>query len=252
MGNPADAVALILGAGSGERLGADRPKALVALCGRALIEWSVEALAGAPSIAQIVVALPAALLPGEIEQRLERVAGRVPLRCVAGGESRSESVRNALQAAGESELVLIHDGARPLVRAELAERVIAAARSPGIAGAIAAAPVTDTIKRALAPGAGEPPVVVETLERDALWAVQTPQVFWRRALADGLDVDREVLARAGDDAWLIERSGGRVAIVESRGENLKVTRPLDLEVAEALLSRRGGGRRAGRSDAPAA
>ncbi|HLI32796.1 MAG TPA: 2-C-methyl-D-erythritol 4-phosphate cytidylyltransferase [Solirubrobacteraceae bacterium] len=238
MGDPADAVALLLGAGSGERLGAGCPKALVQLGGRALIEWSLLALAAAPSIAEIVVALPSAALGGEVEERLASVAQRTPLRCVAGGASRSESARNALLAAGASELALIHDGARPLVSAELAEQVIALARSAGVTGAIAAAPVTDTIKRASGAGGGEAPLVCETLERGSLWSVQTPQVFRRGALEQALCVDREVLARAPDDAWLIERQGGRVAIAPSSGENLKVTAPHDLDLAAALLSRR--------------
>ena len=109
--------------------------------------------------------------------------------------------------------------------------------------AIAAIPVTDTIKRVRADGA-----VHETLERNELWAVQTPQVFRRAALERALDVPAAELARATDDAWLIERAGGKVIVVRAGGENLKVTTPLDLEVAELLLAARSAG---GASSRPA-
>jgi 2-C-methyl-D-erythritol 4-phosphate cytidylyltransferase len=106
-------------------------------------------------------------------------------------------------------------------------------RDERAAAAIAAAPVSDTIKRVDAAGA-----VSETLARDSLWAVQTPQVFRRGALERALDVSEDLLAVATDDAWLVERSGGRVIVVNVSGENLKVTTPLDLEVAALLLARR--------------
>jgi 2-C-methyl-D-erythritol 4-phosphate cytidylyltransferase len=218
------ALALILAAGRGERLGAGRPKALAELAGRPLVQWSVEALRGVPAIERIVVALPAG---GEAP------AGTIG---VPGGAVRSESVRLALAAAGDGgplELVLVHDAARPLLTRELVERVLAAALAEGVDGAIAAAPVTDTVKRV-----GEGRAVLETLARANLWAVQTPQVFRRGALERALEVSQEVLAQATDDAWLVERAGGRVVVVEAPRENLKVTTPLDLALAELLV---GGG-----------
>jgi 2-C-methyl-D-erythritol 4-phosphate cytidylyltransferase len=134
--------------------------------------------------------------------------------------------------------VLVHDAARPLLTTELAEEVIAALERDGSAdAAIAAARVTDTVKRV-----GEGGAVSETLDRDGLWAVQTPQVFRRAALARALDVAPETLARATDDASLIERAGGRVIVVEASPENLKVTTPLDLAIAEMLLAGRPGQR----------
>jgi 2-C-methyl-D-erythritol 4-phosphate cytidylyltransferase len=211
-------VALILAAGRGERLGAGTPKALVELGGRPLLQWSVEALRGVRSIERIVVALP---------QGVEAPAGTV---AAEGGAVRSESVRNALAAAGPGDPVLVHDAARPLVTAELAERVIEAALREGVDGAIAAAPVTDTVKRV-----DEELQVAETLERSNLWAVQTPQVFRRVALERALDVPDDVLGQATDDAWLVERAGGRVLVVEAPRENLKVTTPLDLALAELLI-----------------
>jgi 2-C-methyl-D-erythritol 4-phosphate cytidylyltransferase len=218
------ALALILAAGRGERLGAACPKALVPLAGRPLLAWSIEVLLGVAEVQRIVVALP---------PEVAAPAGTVG---VEGGSVRSESVRLALAAAGGgpgSELVLIHDAARPLLTPELVQDVLAAAQGEGVDGAIAAAPVTDTVKRA------EGSIVRETLDRSQLWAVQTPQVFRRAALERALDVPGDVLAQATDDAWLLERAGGTVVVVPASRENLKVTTPLDIEVAELLLARRG-------------
>jgi 2-C-methyl-D-erythritol 4-phosphate cytidylyltransferase len=221
-------VALIVAAGSGERLAADRPKALVELAGRPLVAWSIDALLATPGIARIVIATP----PGAQWPRALSALDRVDL--VEGGASRSDSVRRALDAAGEPQLVLVHDAARPLLTAALAESVIAAlVRDADAAAAIAAMPVTDTVKRVDGAGA-----VHETLERSELWAVQTPQVFRRAALSRALDVSAEELARATDDAGLIERGGGKVIVVRASDENFKVTTPLDLRVAELLLAGR--------------
>jgi 2-C-methyl-D-erythritol 4-phosphate cytidylyltransferase len=227
-------VALIVAAGSGERLGAGRPKALVELAGRALVAWSIDALTQVSQIERLVVAMP----PGAHE--LSGLSGPAPVTMVAGGASRSDSVRRALDAARELlapreiDFVLVHDAARPLVTAALAEKVISALqRDPDAHAAIAALPVTDTVKRVDSQGA-----VHETLERSELWAVQTPQVFRREALERALDVTAEELAQATDDAWLIERDGGRVIVVRASDENLKVTTPLDLQMAELLLAAR--------------
>jgi 2-C-methyl-D-erythritol 4-phosphate cytidylyltransferase len=222
-------IALIVAAGSGERLGAGRSKALVELAGRPMLHWSTQALLATPSVEEVVIAVP------PTAELIEMRPGWDRMSYVHGGASRSDSVRRALAAAGPGDPVLVHDAARPLVTAELAESVIAvlAAHSEADA-AIAAAPVTDTIKRAGREGGA----VRETLDRGELWSVQTPQVFRRAALERALDVDDETLARATDDAWLIERAGGRVIVAPSPAENLKVTTPLDLRVAELLLAER--------------
>jgi 2-C-methyl-D-erythritol 4-phosphate cytidylyltransferase len=215
-------VALILAAGSGERLGLSRPKALVELAGRPLVEWSIEVLGEVDGIERIVLALP----PGT----------RAPtgVTAVDGGAVRSDSVRKALAATEHGDPVLIHDAARPLLTAELARTVIAALLADESAdAAIAAIPVTDTVKQVDRAG-----VVCQTLDRRELWAVQTPQVFRRAALERALAVPEEILAEATDDAWLIERAGGKVIVVGASEENLKVTTRLDLELAEALLARR--------------
>jgi 2-C-methyl-D-erythritol 4-phosphate cytidylyltransferase len=216
------AVALIVAAGLGERLGASRPKALVELAGRPLLQWSVDVLSSLSAVERIVVALP---------PDVEAPKGTVG---VEGGAVRSESVRLALVAAGPGDPVLVHDAARPLLTAELARATLDALKE-GVDAAIAAAPVTDTVKQADSEG-----VVRRTLDRAGLWAVQTPQVFRRDTLERALDVPEEVLAQATDDAWLIERAGGRVVVVPSTPENLKVTTALDLDLAELLLARRQG------------
>jgi len=237
------AVALIPAAGRGERLGSDGPKALVELAARPLLQWSLDVLAGVPAIERIVVALPAAGgMPAGARVPLPAgvcapagLAGPDGVIGVVGGTVRSDSVRIALQAAGTgpaSELVLVHDAARPLLSRELVERVLAAV-DHGVDGAIAAAPVTDTVKRVDGEG-----LVHETLDRTRLWAVQTPQAFRREALRRALDVPAEILAQATDDAWLLERAGGRVRAVRAPRENLKITTELDLHVAEMLLARR--------------
>jgi 2-C-methyl-D-erythritol 4-phosphate cytidylyltransferase len=224
------AIALIVAAGRGERLGMGGPKALVELAGRPLLEWSVRALRAVAEVERIVVALPAgvALPPG--------VAALPGTSGVPGGAVRSESVRLALAAAGAgeaSEAVLVHDAARPLLTPELVTRALAALVDSEHDAVIAAAPLTDTVKRVDAAGR-----VLETLERSRLWAVQTPQVFRRGALQRALEVPDEVLAQATDDAWLVERAGGSVAVVEAPRENLKITTALDLAIAELLLARR--------------
>jgi 2-C-methyl-D-erythritol 4-phosphate cytidylyltransferase len=208
-------------AGSGKRLGAGRAKAFVVVAGRPMIEWSLDALRGA-GIEEIVVAAPAAG-GGDL-------AFGPGVRVVAGGATRSASVRAALEAAPPGDVV-VHDAARPLVTPEHFREVIAALYSADCA--IAAAPVPDTIKEA-----GPDGRVVATLDRSRLWAVQTPQAFRRAALEHALAVDDGLLARATDDAWLVERTGGSVRVVESTPANFKVTTPHDLRVAELLLADR--------------
>ena len=211
------AVALLVAAGSGERLGAS-PKAFVMLAGRPMLEWSLDALRGA-GLHDVVVALP------EGEEAPAGCAG------VRGGATRSESVRRALAAAGEGDAVVVHDAARPLVEPELFTRALEALG--GADCAVAAAQMTDTVKEA-----GPDHRVAATLDRTRLWAIQTPQAFRRAALERALAVEDEVLAAATDDAWLVERTGGSVVVVPASPANFKVTTPHDLAVAERLLRER--------------
>jgi 2-C-methyl-D-erythritol 4-phosphate cytidylyltransferase len=209
-------VGIVPAAGRGERLGAAGPKAFVACGGRPLIEWSLDVLREACD--RVVVAVP----PGS-----EEGPDQVP-----GGAARSESVRAALAAAPEATVAVVHDAARPFVTRELVDRCVAEVRA-GWDGAVAAAPMTDTVKEA-APDGG----VVRTLDRSVLWRIQTPQVFSADVLRRALDADASVLAAATDDASLVEAAGGRVRVVEAPPENIKVTRAVDLALAEALLRER--------------
>ena len=212
------AVALLVAAGSGERLGAGRPKAFVVLAGRPMVEWSLDALRAA-GIETIVVAAPPDTTLGD------------DVIVVPGGVTRSASVRAALAAAPPDQRVVVHDAARPLVTPQHFRTALAALDDADCA--IAAAPVTDTVKEADADR-----LVTATLDRSRLWAIQTPQAFRRGVLERALDVDDEVLAAATDDAWLVERAGGTVRVVESSPANLKVTTPHDLLIAEHLLADR--------------
>lgn len=217
------AVALLVAAGRGERLGSGRPKAFVDVGGRPLLEWSLAALRGAPEIERIAVALPDGVPLPDAFAGLDDVVG------VSGGAERSHSVKRALDAVGPGDPVLVQDAARPMLTRELITRCV-----DGLAGgadaAIAAARVVDTTKQA-----GPDGVVERTLDRSTLWAVQTPQVFRRAALEAVLAQPDAVLAAATDDASLIEAAGGTVRLVEAPRENLKVTTPVDLRVAELLL-----------------
>jgi 2-C-methyl-D-erythritol 4-phosphate cytidylyltransferase len=210
----------------------------VPLAGRPLVEWSIAALRAAAGVRSIVVACP----PEHVDE-----LGGHDLGVVEGGATRSQSVVNALEAVG-TELVAIHDAARPLVTPELVEGVVATlVADPEAAGAIAATPVVDTIKQAedglrcasaAHTKAKEQRCVVRTVERDGLWAAQTPQVFRTGALRAALAGDPDAVAAATDEAMLVEAAGGRVLIHPAPAENLKVTTPLDLRLAELLLEER--------------
>jgi 2-C-methyl-D-erythritol 4-phosphate cytidylyltransferase len=214
------AVALLVAAGRGERLGSQGPKAFVACAGRPLLEWSVAALQACADVERIVVALPAGVVapPGT--------------EGVVGGEQRSQSVQAALRRAGDADVVVVHDAARPLLTPQLVQDCLDTLAAEDCDAAIAAAPVADTIKEA------EGEVVVRTLDRSRLWAVQTPQVFRRDLLERALAAPPQVVAAATDDASLVERLGGEVRLVTAPRENLKVTTPDDLRLAELLLGAR--------------
>jgi 2-C-methyl-D-erythritol 4-phosphate cytidylyltransferase len=207
-------VGIVPAGGSGERLGADRPKAFVVCAGRPLIEWSLEVLGSVCD--RVVAAVP----PGNESEP----------DFVMGGDSRSASVRNAVATTPEADVFVVHDAARPLVTRELVERCIAALE-PGIDGAIAAVPMTDTVKQVASDGR-----VLRTLDRSQLWAIQTPQVFKADILRRALERDAAALAAATDDAWLVDDVGGVITVVESFPENIKVTRESDLRIVEALLA----------------
>lgn len=234
------ASALIVAAGKGERLGSALPKAFVPVAGRPMIAWSLDAFAAA-GVGEIVVALPPegalpqGYLAGADDPAPLRAAASLVLpagvRTVPGGAERSHSVRAAL-AESTGDPLLVHDAARPLLTPALVRLgVQALVDEPGLAAAIVAAPVVDTIKRST-----DGRHVDGTLNRSELWAVQTPQVFRRAWLERALAQPDATLAAATDDASIVESLGGTIALVPATSPNLKVTTPGDLTVAELLLA----------------
>jgi 2-C-methyl-D-erythritol 4-phosphate cytidylyltransferase len=218
-----DVAVLVPAAGAGVRLGPGGPKALRLLGGEPLLIHAVRRVAAAPSVRTIVVAAP----PAEVAAVRQLLAPVASVTVVAGGAERQESVALALAAVPAGpEIILVHDAARALAPPELFESVAAAVRS-GRPAVIPVLPVIDTIKEVDADG-----VVLGTVDRSALRAVQTPQGFQRAVLA---------AAHAGaagsltDDAGLVEKQGIPVTCVEGHEHALKITRPFDLAVATLLL-----------------
>jgi 2-C-methyl-D-erythritol 4-phosphate cytidylyltransferase len=217
--------AILVAAGSGERLGADRPKAFVGLAGRPLLAESLERLDRSDWVDAIVVAAPPGWEEPAILLAEELVAAKVAA-VVEGGTSRAESVRAALaEVADEALVVLVHDAARPLLDDGVVERLLAAL-GEGFDGAVPVLPVVDTVKRL------DGDTIVETLDRDRLVAAQTPQVFAADALRAAYGGD---LAGATDCASLVERRGGRIGAVAGDARLVKVTTASDLELVERLL-----------------
>ncbi|MDF1522366.1 MAG: 2-C-methyl-D-erythritol 4-phosphate cytidylyltransferase [Trueperaceae bacterium] len=209
--------ALVPAAGQGTRLGLG-PKAFVPLAGRPLLVWAVRALA--PWVDEVVVAVPEAAL-GEAAALLAGAAGTTPVRCVAGGATRQETVER-LALATEAEIVLVHDAARPFLDAAIVRAATAAARKHGACSVAVA--VTDTLVRASDGGA---------VDRSALLAVQTPQGFRRELLLRAHAHARAAGTSATDDAGLVRALGAEVAWVPGSAQLFKVTGPDDLALAEA-------------------
>jgi 2-C-methyl-D-erythritol 4-phosphate cytidylyltransferase len=222
--------AILAAAGRGDRLGLDRPKAFAPLNDRPLIAEALERLDASDWIEGIVVAAPPEWEEPCILVAEEVAAGKVAAT-VTGGESRSESVRAALaEVPVEVAVVLVHDAARPLVTDEVIERVITGL-DDGWDGAVPALPIADAVKRV------EGDAVVETLDRNGLVTVQTPQAFVASALRDALSDPtlQQTVAESLDCASLVEARGGRVRVVEGDPHLLKVTEPADLELVSGWL-----------------
>jgi 2-C-methyl-D-erythritol 4-phosphate cytidylyltransferase len=218
--------AVLAAAGSGERLGADRPKAFVRFGDRPLLAESLERLDASDWVDAIVVAAPPGWEEPVILLAEELGCGKVS-SSVAGGPTRGESVRNGLaEVPAEAAAVLVHDAARPFVTDAVIERVLTALNE-GWDGAVPGLPVADTVKRV------EGDAVVETLDRDQLRRVQTPQAFVAQVLRDACDGD---VSSVSDCASLVEARGGRVKVVEGDTRLLKITDAADLERVAALLA----------------
>jgi 2-C-methyl-D-erythritol 4-phosphate cytidylyltransferase len=217
--------AILAAAGSGERLGLDRPKAFAPLNDRPLVTEPIERLDASEWIDGIVVAAPAGWEEPCILVAEEVAAGKVA-KAVTGGETRGESVRAALaEVPDDATVVLVHDAARPLVTDAVIERVIAAL-GDGWDGAVPVLPIADTVKRV----DGES--IAETLDREVLATAQTPQAFVAPVLRDAFS---SLQQKSTDCASLVEARGGRVRAVEGDPRLLKVTTPADLELVESWL-----------------
>lgn len=227
--------AVIPAAGRGERLGPGAPKALRSVGGQPLLVHAVHAMTSSRSVDVVVVSAPPSQLAAT-----RAVLGPVSLgklvSVVAGGETRQASVAAALAALpADVDFVLVHDAARPLAPPELADAVVATLRE-GADAAVPGLPVADTLKQVDPAGR-----VLCTVDRAAVRAVQTPQGFRREVLeaahASATDVATDVVT---DDAGLVEALGATVLVVPGSEEAFKVTRPMDLLLAEAVLARRRG------------
>lgn len=218
--------AVLAAAGSGERLGLDRPKAFAKLADRPLLAESLERLEASAWIDAIVVAAPPGWEEPAILLAEEVGAGKV-VAAVTGGATRADSVRAAVaEVAADAAVILVHDAARPLLEDAVVERVLRPL-SEGFHGAVPGLPVPDTVKRVR----GDE--VVETIDRGDLVAVQTPQAFLADWLRTALGGD---VAGATDCSALVEEAGGRVAVVEGDRRLVKVTERADLELVASLLA----------------
>ena len=223
--------ALVPAAGSGRRFGGEVPKQYLQVAGKPLIAHALDALLSHPCIDGVVVAVAAGdpHWPG-----WTRLHGKPVITCMGGGE-RAESVLAALRAlpsaCGDDTLLLVHDAARPNLRAGDLDKLLEAATRHAD-GAILAAPVRDTIKRA-----DDRHCIATTEPREALWRALTPQAFTRGVLVQALERARADGVVATDEAMAVERLGRRPRLVEGREDNLKVTTPADLALAEFLLGR---------------
>ena len=228
------ACAVIAAGGSGERFGNRGGKQLYELCGLPMISWSLLALDAAPSVECIVIVCPEVQQEAFRELAVEPLPLETPVLFAASGATRQESCSSGLAAVPDGiDLVAIHDGARPLVLTETIQAAIeAVAADESVDGAVCGHPAIDTLKVV------EGTTVVSTPSRSSFWVAQTPQVFrvpalrtaYARAIEDGFS--------GTDDAMLMEHAGGRVIMVESPRDNLKVTVPEDVAPVEAILEGR--------------
>jgi 2-C-methyl-D-erythritol 4-phosphate cytidylyltransferase / 2-C-methyl-D-erythritol 2,4-cyclodiphosphate synthase len=229
--------AIIAAGGRGSRFGGATPKQLVSVAGRTVLERTVAAFTEHAAVHEIVVALPDDLA-SDPPPFLRSAGGR--LRVVAGGARRQDSVLRAFRALdASSDVILIHDAARPFPSAALIARTIAVGAEMG--AALAALPAHDTVKQILRPtrgDPGEPWLVGATLPREEIFLAQTPQVFQRRLLEDGFAIAEQLGGDATDEAALVARAGHPVWLVMGEATNMKITTPEDLPVAEAIARAR--------------
>jgi 2-C-methyl-D-erythritol 4-phosphate cytidylyltransferase / 2-C-methyl-D-erythritol 2,4-cyclodiphosphate synthase len=228
--NPRFQVAAVIAAGgTGTRMTSELPKQFLELAGKPILLHTVERVVSLDSVIQVVIALPARHIPAA-RIILGRRKWRVPVRCVAGGATRQESVRRGVaRTPDRADVILVHDAVRPLCDRETMQRVLEAAWQTG--GAVPGLPATETIQRVSRRGR-----VLATPPREELYAIQTPQCFHASVLRTALECAHEKGFLGTDESSVVRWAGHPVVVVPGSSANLKITRPLDLEIAELLVS----------------
>lgn len=232
-------MAVVPAAGKGLRMGGAVPKQFLSLGGEPIVVHSLRALQSAACIHDIILAVPSADLDYCRNDLIVRYGFSKVTKVVPGGQERQDSVRLGLeQVPEETEIVLVHDAVRPFVTVAMIEDVVAAARQHG--GAIIALPMRDTVKQV-----GPDHLIQRTVDRQPLWLAQTPQAFRMDWLREAHQKAKVEGVPATDDAFLFEWMGHPVVVVEGSGENIKVTRPEDMVIGEAILASRAAVRSGG-------
>ena len=210
-------------------MGTATPKQFLALGDVPLLLHCLRVFERAPSVSQVILVVPENERERTLVDLIKRYDIKKVLRVVAGGATRQESVYEGLKASDpEAEIVVVHDGVRPFVTEDLIERSIAEARHSG--GAIVAVPMKETVKQVGADG-----YILSTIDRSPLWLAQTPQTFRRALLLEAYQKANSQRFEATDEAGIMERFGHKVSIIPGRWDNIKITTPEDLEMAEAIL-----------------
>lgn len=219
---------IIPAAGSGVRMGSEIPKPFLKVGDRTILEHTITRFLDVPELTEVIIATSAGHI-SDIRAMFARISVDVILKVVEGGSERQFSIQNALQEiSDEVTLVGVHDAVRPFVRSGLITECCRVAEKYG--GAVLGVPAKDTIKKV-----DKENVIKETPDRSFLWQAQTPQVFQKELLIKAYDAAMKANFIGTDDASLVERIGGRVQMVEGDRENLKITYPVDLKVAELIL-----------------
>jgi 2-C-methyl-D-erythritol 4-phosphate cytidylyltransferase len=213
-------------------MGGSVPKQFLALGGQPIILHSLRILQSSPVIDEIILAVPQSDMEYCLTHIVKPHHFTKVTKVVPGGQERQDSVRHALEEVGEEvDVVLVHDAVRPFLTEQMVEEVVSAARAKG--AAIIALPMKDTVKQV-----GDDHVIERTVDRRPLWLAQTPQAFRRDWLLAAHRKAHGEGVHATDDAYLVEWCGHPVSVVEGSGENIKVTRPEDMIIGEAILASR--------------
>lgn len=215
-------------------MGGSVPKQFLALGGQPIILHTLRVLQASPVIEEIILAVPQSDMEYCLAEIVARHGFTKVKKVVPGGKERQESVRHALEHVHENvDIVLVHDAVRPFLTERMVEEVVTAARTRG--AAIVALPMKDTVKQV-----GADHVIERTVDRQTLWLAQTPQAFRRDWLLEAHRKAHGEGVRATDDAYLVEWCGHPVSVVEGSGENIKITRPEDMIIGDAILAARKG------------